>query len=143
MRWIIVLTISCLTPIKIVNSGEIYLRIGTHTVRALVADTPRSRETGLMQTAQICENCGMLFVFPKAGRYSFWMKNTPLPLSIAFISDDGSILNIEEMQANSTAIHSAKSDATYALEMNKGWFSKHSISPPEFVQGLIPASKVQ
>ena len=143
MRWIIAITISCLTHIQTANASEIYLRIANNTVRVLVADTPSSRETGLMKTAHICENCGMLFVFPRPGRYSFWMKNTPLPLSIAFITADGNILKIEEMQANSTSIHHAESEVTYALEMNKGWFSNHSINPPEFVQGLIPASKAQ
>ena len=81
----------------------------------------------------------MLFVFPKAGKYRFWMKDTPLPLSIAFIAGDGRILNITEMQANSTRTHSAHGDILYALEMNKGWFTEHAIQTQSQVQGLHQA----
>ena len=64
------------------------------------------------------------------------MKDTPLPLSIAFIAADGSILNIAEMKANTLQTHEAKGDALYALEMNKGWFAAHNIKPKNHVQGL-------
>ncbi len=85
----------------------------------------------------------MLFVFPEPGKHSFWMKNTPLPLSIAFISREGNILNIEEMQALSTQVHTAKANALYALEMNKGWFAMHEIKPDTKVLGLkqVPAGE--
>jgi hypothetical protein len=78
----------------------------------------------------------MLFIFPQAAKHSFWMKDTLLPLSIAFIAADGTILNIDEMQANTTNSHSARGDALYALEMNKGWFLEHSIKPKDQVHGL-------
>jgi len=119
-------------------SADVVLKIGTHELQVTVASTPKSREKGLMQAKYLCENCGMLFVFPKPGKHSFWMKNTHLPLSIAFIDKDGRILNIEEMQALSTQTHTAQGDALYALEMNKEWFGRHAIKPHTFVQGLQP-----
>ena len=92
-----------------------------------------------MQRDFLCANCGMLFIFEKADRYSFWMKNTPLPLSIAFIAADGSILNMEEMQPNTIDTHHAQSDALYALEMNSGWFTRNGIKLGIMVQGLRQA----
>lgn len=83
----------------------------------------------------------MLFVFPQAGKYSFWMKDTPLPLSVAFIAADGSILNIAEMPANTRQRHSAQGNALYALEMNKGWFTRHGIKPQQHVQGVHQAPR--
>ncbi len=103
-------------------------------MQAEIADTPKSRERGLMQRTQLCANCGMLFIFEEAAQHGFWMKNTPLPLSIAFINADGIILNIAEMQPHSTAIHHAKSNALFALEMNRGWFAKRGIKPGHVVR---------
>jgi len=133
----------CLLSLKFAYSAEINLRIGDNIIRATVSDTSFSREMGLMKTSAICGNCGMLFVFPLPGRYRFWMRDTPLPLSIAFITAAGSILSIEEMQAGSTAIHQAPTDIIYALEMNKGWFAEHAIKPFETLQGLSSAPKGQ
>ena len=121
---------------------EITLRIGKQTVHAEIADTPQSREHGLMQRDQLCADCGMLFVFERADRHSFWMKNTPLPLSIAFIAADGAIINIAEMQANTTDSHRAEGDALYALEMHSGWFAKNGIRQGDRVRGIkyVPAT---
>ncbi|MEO6423013.1 MAG: DUF192 domain-containing protein [Candidatus Nitrotoga sp.] len=117
--------------------GEnISLKIGTHNIHAEIAHTPQSRKQGLMQRSSLCVDCGMLFIFDKADRYSFWMKNTPLPLSIAFIATDGSILNIEEMYPNTLDTHHAQSDALYALEMNSGWFNRNGIKRGIMVEGL-------
>ena len=110
------------------------LQIGIYRVQAEIADTPQSRERGLMQRTHLCANCGMLFVFEEAAQHGFWMKNTPLPLSIAFINADGIILNIAEMQPHTTAIHHAKGNALYALEMSRGWFAKRRIKRGQVVQ---------
>ena len=132
-----------LIPPVIAWAGEVELHIGMHSIRATIANTPLSRDRGLMQNNYLCEDCGMLFVFPKAGKYNFWMKNTPLPLSIAFIADDGSILNIDEMQANTTNIHRSRGNALYALEMKRNWFAAHTIKTKDRVQGLQQAPKGQ
>ncbi len=114
----------------------ITLHIGQHHVYAEVARTPQSQERGLMQRGHLCADCGMLFIFKKADRVSFWMKDTPLPLSIAFIAADGTILNIADMQPNTTDTHSAQGDAIYALEMNRGWFAQHGIQPGNKIRQL-------
>ena len=136
MRFFLVLALYSLLPMQSAWAGDIALQIGGYKVRAAIADTPHSRERGLMQSTPLCEDCGMLFVFPQAGRYSFWMQDTPLPLAIAFIAADGSIIDIDEMQSNTTLRHSARDNFLYALEMNKGWFIGHAIKPRDQVEGL-------
>jgi uncharacterized membrane protein (UPF0127 family) len=122
-------------------SEELNLHIGTHAIHAEIADTPASRNRGLMHREQLCADCGMLFVFKQPYRHSFWMKNTPLPLSIAFISADGGIINIDEMQPNTTVTHDAQGNALYALEMNSGWFAENGVKPHDRVQGLEQLSR--
>lgn len=139
MRFSPALFLFCLFALQPAWGENISLQIGKHSIHAEIANTPQTREQGLMQRGLLCGNCGMLFVFEKADRYSFWMKNTPLPLSIAFIAADGSILNIEEMQPNTLDTHHAQSDALYALEMNGGWFARNGIKRGITVQGLRQA----
>lgn len=139
MRWIFPLILYSLIQLQPAWAGDIALRIGTHSIRATIANTPHSRARGLMQQKHLCNNCGMLFVFPKADKHSFWMKDTPLSLSIAFIAADGRILNIDEMQANTMLTHSARDNALYALEMNKDWFIDHAIKAEDRVDGLQQA----
>ena len=122
-------------------SNEITLRVGNQNIQTKVANTPLSRANGLMNITQLCENCGMLFVFKTLGNYTFWMKDTPLSLSIAFIAADGRILNISEMQAYTLNMHSSQDASLYALEMNKGWFAAHAIKPRDYVQGLQKVRK--
>jgi uncharacterized membrane protein (UPF0127 family) len=124
--------------LPIARAEDAILKIGAQTIHAEIADTEESRERGLMQRDHLCENCGMLFIFEQADRYQFWMKNTPIPLSIAFIATDGSIINIDEMLPNTTNTHDAHGKALYALEMNSGWFSKYNITASDKVQGLKP-----
>lgn len=121
--------------------AEINLHIGNHIIRADIANTQQSRSAGLMNSPGLCANCGMLFIFPKPGKYNFWMKDTPLPLSIAFIDANGSILNIAEMEANTLQSHSSQDQTLYALEMNKGWFAEHGVKPLQYVYGLKQAPR--
>lgn len=124
--------------------GEtITLQLGQHRIHAEIANTAQGRERGLMGRTNLCPDCGMLFVFIRPDRVNFWMKNTPLPLSIAFIAVNGSILNIEEMQPNSTDIHSAQGRALYALEMNSGWFARNDIRQGAIIRGLEQAPEGQ
>lgn len=114
----------------------ISLQISGHTLTAEVANTPVSRRQGLMNRRMLSKNNGMLFVFPKAGRYSMWMKNTYIPLSVAFINAQGVILNIEKMQPLTQTAHHSIGQAKYALEMNAGWFAKKNIVAGDQVIGL-------
>ena len=125
----------CLNPLNALAEVTT-LHIGHTRVHAEVARTPQNHERGLMFRKQLCANCGMLFVFPKAGRLSFWMKNTLIPLSVAFISADGTILNIEQMQPDTTVKHFAHGNALYALEMHRDWFAEMGIAPGHKITDL-------
>lgn len=126
----------CLAFAPLAQADGLTLKIGKAAVQAEVAATPEAREQGLMHREHLCTDCGMLFVFPVAGRYGFWMKNTPLPLAIAFISRDGRIINIAEMQPDTVDVHYAEGNAQYALEMNGGWFAAHGVKPGDGVKGI-------
>ena len=121
-----------------VNTGlpTIELKAGIYRIQAELADTPKAREVGLMNRTSMPTNSGMLFVFEQKAGHCFWMNNTKIPLSIAFIADDGKIVNIEEMQAETTNNHCPKAAVRYALEMNKQWFSERVIVPGTVVSGL-------
>jgi uncharacterized membrane protein (UPF0127 family) len=121
-----------------VNTGlpTIELKTGIYWIQAELADTPKAREIGLMNRTTMPTNSGMLFVFEQKASHCFWMNNTKIPLSIAFIADDGKIVNIEEMQAETTNNHCPKATVRYALEMNKQWFSERVITPGSMITGL-------
>jgi uncharacterized membrane protein (UPF0127 family) len=112
------------------------LRINGHRVVAEVAATEASRTTGLMNRFSLQPDHGMLFVFKEAQPQAFWMKNTYVPLSIAFIGGDGRILNIDDMAPQTEATHPSRGPALYALEMKKGWFAERGIKPGDGVAGL-------
>lgn len=103
------------------------LQAGIHLIRAEVADDDRKRTIGLMHRESLEPNHGMLFVFQEKAGHCFWMRNTPIPLSIAFIDDDGTIVNIADMAPLSEASHCAARPVRFALEMTQGWFDKRGI----------------
>ena len=103
------------------------LTVGMHVIKAELAVTPSQQATGMMMRTEMAANEGMLFVNSDNSPRCFWMRNTLLPLSIAFISDDGAIVNIAEMQPRSDESHCSAKPVRYALEMNKGWFAKRGI----------------
>ena len=98
-----------------------------------IADTPESREQGLMNRTSMGEDEGMIFVFDDESKVSFWMKNTQLPLSIAFIAADGTIRQIEDMEPESLASVPSYRNVLYALEVNQGWFDIHGVNPGDVV----------
>ena len=112
------------------------INIGVHLIQAELASTPEARARGLMFREKLGQNEGMVFRFPAARQVCMWMKNTLIPLSVAFIGDDGRIINIEEMKPQTTDEHCSKQAARYALEMRQGWFSQRNIKPGEVVSGL-------
>jgi uncharacterized membrane protein (UPF0127 family) len=118
---------------------EIVVAIGGHKLTAEVAGTDAHRATGLMHRRMLPENRGMLFVFPDVAFHSMWMMNTYVPLSVAFLDRDGTIINIAEMQPQTQTTHSAARPAKYALEVNQGWFGKRGIKPGIKVEGLEKA----
>ncbi len=116
------------------------LTIGSHKLIAEVAVSPEQRALGLMNRFSLKPDHGMLFVFERVEPLAFWMKNTFIPLSIAFIAPDGRIVNIEDMKPQTEESHWSKGPALYALEMRKGWFLEKGIGPGAVVKGL-PAGK--
>lgn len=112
------------------------LKAGKHVIHAEVASTDAQREQGLMFRKKLPKNNGMLFVFDRPARSCMWMKNTPLPLSVAFIDENGTIINIEEMEPFTLDSHCSQGWIRYALEMNKNWFSDKGIKPGSKISGL-------
>ena len=133
-----VLLISSSLAFAQVNAGlpTVELKTGIYRIQAEIADTPERRQTGLMNRTSMPMNSGMLFVFEEKAGHCFWMFNTKISLSIAFIADDGKIVNIEEMQAGTSNNHCPKVAVRYALEMNKQWFSERVIGPGSVISGL-------
>lgn len=112
------------------------LRIRNHEIRVEAANTEEDRRRGLMFRDRLGENTGMVFSYPEAGLNAMWMKNTRVPLSVAFIGRNGRILNIEDMEPFSEQVHASAGEAAYALEMNRGWFRKRGIKAGDRVEGL-------
>jgi uncharacterized membrane protein (UPF0127 family) len=117
------------------------IRVGTYAVDAEVAQNPQQRALGLMYRFNLPADRGMLFVFPRPEPLGFWMRNTFIPLSIAYIDADGRILNILDMKPHDESSHPSAGPALYALEMRKGWFAERGIGPGTRVAGLPPAAK--
>ena len=119
----------------------IELNVKGHRLIAEIAANSETRTTGLMHRFSLKPNHGMLFVFGEPQPLAFWMKNTYVPLSIAFIGADGRILNIEDMSPQTEATHPSRGLALYALEMKKGWFAERGIGTGDRVEGLQKAAK--
>jgi len=113
----------------------ITLQAGMHNIRAAVAQTPEQRQTGLMFRREMAQHEGMLFVFDEASPQCFWMKNTPLPLSIAFLADDGTVVNIADMKPQALDSHCSARPVRFVLEMNQGWFAKRGIKAGSKIAG--------
>ncbi len=116
-------------PIKKLNAGM-------HVIHAEIAATPETRRTGLMNRKSLAPNHGMLFVFDQALVECFWMRNTLIPLSIAFLLDDGTIVNIADMKPQSDASHCSSKPIRFALEMEQGWFAARAMTPGKKILGL-------
>ena len=107
----------------------ITLGAGMHNIRAELALTPEQRQKGLMYRRDLAAHEGMLFVFEEPQPQCFWMRNTPTALTIAFVADDGAIVNLADMKPFDEASHCSTAPVRYVLEMNQGWFAKRGIKP--------------
>jgi len=114
----------------------VQLNAGMHLIRAEVAADYATRMTGLMHRASMPSNAGMLFIFDEATTHCMWMKNTLLPLSVAFIDERGAIINVEDMAPQTEDSHCASRPARYALEMNRGWFAARGLKPGSRISGI-------
>ena len=119
------------------NLERVKLASGMHRIDAQIAGTPEQRQTGLMFRTEMPQHEGMIFVFDKPATQCFWMKNTLIPLSAAFLSDDGTIVNIEDMKPLVLDGHCSTQPVRYVLEMNKGWFAKKGIKAGSKLQSSL------
>ncbi|MGK9065716.1 DUF192 domain-containing protein [Stutzerimonas chloritidismutans] len=112
------------------------LQLAGATIEAEYAHSPAERERGLMERTEMPADHGMLFRFDDFRRHCLWMKNTPLPLSAAFMDEQGQIVDIIDLEPLDTAIRCSSEPARYALEVNQGWFERNGIEPGEQVLGI-------
>jgi uncharacterized membrane protein (UPF0127 family) len=109
------------------NLPRVKITAGMHLIDAQFAATPEQRSVGLMHRQEMPAHEGMLFAFEEATVQCFWMKNTLIPLTAAFVADDGTVVNLEDMKPQTTESHCSKKPVRYVLEMNQGWFSKKGV----------------
>jgi uncharacterized protein len=114
----------------------VQLSAGMHLIRAEVAADMASRSRGLMHRKSLAPNAGMVFVFDEASQHCMWMKNTYIALSVAFLDEQGTIINIEDMTPQTEDTHCAKKPARYALEMDRGWFASRGIKAGTKLGGI-------
>ena len=117
--------------------ARVQLAAGMHQINAQVAATPQQRQVGLMSRKEMPQHEGMIFIFEQPAQQCFWMKNTLLPLTAAFIADDGTVVNLADMKPLALDAHCSKKPVRYVLEMNQGWFDKKSVKAGSKIQGKI------
>ncbi len=113
------------------------LTAGMHRLDVQLAQTPEQRQIGLMWRKEMPVHEGMLFVFEQASTQCFWMRNTLIPLTAAFVEDDGTIVNLADMQPQSDDSHCSSKPVRFVLEMNQGWFAKRQIKPGFKLGGTV------
>lgn len=111
------------------NLARTQLMAGMHRLDVQLAQTPEQHQIGLMWRKDMPPHEGMLFIFERASTQCFWMRNTLIPLTVAFLEDDGTIVNLADMQPQSDDSHCSSKPVRFVLEMNQGWFAKRQIKP--------------
>ena len=130
----------CLAALASAQDGpqrlpQVRLNAGIHNINAEVASTPQQREIGLMFRSAMPASDGMLFVFERPAQQCFWMRNTLIPLSVAFIGDDGSVVNVDDMKPQTLDSHCSAKPVRFVLEINEGWFAKRGIKAGTRLRG--------
>lgn len=119
------------------NLPRTQLQAGMHVLDVQLAQTPEQRQIGLMWRKEMPQHEGMLFVFEQPATQCFWMRNTLIPLSAAFVADDGTIVNIADMKPLSDDSHCSEKPVRYVLEMNVGWFAKRQLKAGYKLGGAV------
>jgi uncharacterized membrane protein (UPF0127 family) len=140
LRSLTVLILSVSSALALAQDGPqhlftIRLNAGMHVLQVEVARTAQERSIGLMFRKSMGTNEGMLFIFEQPGQQCFWMKNTLLPLSVAFLADDGTVVNIDDMKPQTLDSHCSSRPVRFVLEMNDGWFAKRGVKAGTQLQG--------
>ena len=136
MRALFFLSMLLAAPAAAQELPVVQLSAGMHLIRAEVAADFSSRGRGLMHRKSLAPNAGMVFRFDQSDLHCMWMKNTYIPLSVAFLDEKGTIINIADMQPHSEQSHCALRPSRYALEMAQGWFAERGIKPGSRLGGL-------
>ncbi len=119
------------------NLPRIKLQAGMFQIDTQVAQTPEQRSIGLMHRTEMPQHEGMLFVFEQPATQCFWMKNTLLPLTAAFVADDGTIVNLADMKPQTTDSHCSTQPVRFVLEMHQGWFAKKGLKAGSRLRGVV------
>lgn len=135
-RALSLLALLCVAGMARAQMPEVALSVNGHKLTVEVASTEATRTQGLMHRRILPADRGMLFVFPDISRHAMWMMNTYIPLSVAFLDEGGTIINIEDMKPHTQDSHPSAKPAKYALEMNLGWFAKRGIKPGAKIEGI-------
>jgi hypothetical protein len=141
--WPALLAVVAAAAIQAAPAGEpqqlptVTLHAGMHNIVAQVARTSEQRQIGLMFRQHMAAHEGMIFVFETPATQCFWMRNTLIPLSAAFLADDGSIVNVEDMKPQSDESHCSNKPVRFVLEMNQGWFAKRGLKPGDKLTGAL------
>jgi uncharacterized membrane protein (UPF0127 family) len=139
MRTLLATILLAATPVLAQKPHPVVqLNAGMHLIQAEVVADYGTRAQGLMHRKSMAANAGMLFIFDDHAVHCMWMKNTLIPLSVAFIDERGAIVNIADMEPHSEASHCASQPVRYALEMNRGWFAARGIKPGARLGGVPP-----
>lgn len=137
LRVAAVLAVLCCTGGALAQQMPVIeLSAGMYRIQAELAATESARQTGLMHRESMPEGAGMVFLFDSEARHCMWMKNTLIPLSVAFLDEEGVIFNIADMTPHSEESHCSTGMARFALEMNEGWFDQRGIGPGDRVRGV-------
>ncbi|WP_217475352.1 DUF192 domain-containing protein [Stutzerimonas stutzeri] len=136
MRTALLLSLAGLSCLAFAGEPLLELRVGGSALRAEYARTPAERERGLMERTELAADRGMLFRFDEVRRHCLWMKDTPLPLSAAFMDEQGRIVDMIDLQPLDRTIRCSSEPARYALEVNQGWFRQRALSVGAQVTGI-------
>ncbi len=144
---IVALLLACASTLSFAQVNKdlpvVELKIKNHKLKVEVAATGETRTIGLMNRFSLAPDSGMLFVFPQSEPLGFWMRNTFIPLSIAYVDSRGVILNIADMKPKDESTHPSKGPAMFAIEMKQGWFKDKGIVAGDKVEGLDKAGRAK
>jgi len=135
------LTASALAQQAQTDLQRVKLSAGMYQIDAQVAQTPEQRQIGLMFRKEMPQTEGMIFVFEQPATQCFWMRNTLLPLTAAFVADDGRIVNLADMKPQTDDSHCSEEPVRFVLEMNQGWFARKNIKKGAKLSGELFANR--
>lgn len=136
MRWLLGAWLVSTAGLALGEPHALTLKVGEHRLHTEYVFRDADRQRGLMGRTELGESAGMLFRFPQLKTQCLWMKNTPLPLSAAFLDEQGRIINLVDLQPHDLTVKCSEAPARYAVEVNQGWFGRRAIQPGQWVEGL-------